>query len=380
MEFDRTLIEWIVDSEGNFADTKISNQEISLDDEILESIFYKLKSSFFKIDFETHYSEKLWKEKYKEGFNRVNVMNEEIESFLKRVKIESISEMLENINNDEKNDKGLFVKEAKMTEILFSNIPKDTIRVMREGASLEECLRDVGIYKLMALTRLYEGDEWHERAYKHYSGLTEKDFEEREIQLFSISEFNRGNKTEIYKDKSPIWEEKIMGSIFVFGFDSFDDGKILRAITKFFHYKAELLIHSEVIKKLVGYTNFGERFLSYFLQSERGEALFFEPHCITEAICWQESIIKLWNLLEQWQIENEYFKEGEIGITFDNKIIVSNNILDAISNSFKKRNYPGKHRMFSMLYKLAYLEHILDSGIIRNLLISNADKDSILRC
>ena len=130
----------------------------------------------------------------------------------------------------------------------------------------------------------------------------------------------------------------------------------------------------------MGCTNFGKRFVTYFLQSERGETLFFEPHCITEAICWQESIHKLWSLLSKWQIDNEYFKNGDIDMSFDKKVIVSNNILDAISNSYKKRSFPGKHRMFSMLYKLEYLEHILNPEIIRNLLISNADKDSILYC
>ena len=381
VEYSKDIVDWICSSDGNFNETSIQNSELKFSQAMLKVVCEELSSDFLSMyeinDLET--SRCL----YANTVNQVGIINQSIFNAL-RENISNgtatITEFLSILHSDQTGNEGYFLKEEKALELLTQNVPKKTISALKDGGELESCIRIYGMYFLMALTRLYEDEEWHDNMYELYKRLQEEDFEKRALTYVFIDARNLLYLSPKYVDKYPIWDDKMMGTIFIFGMDMDNPSLYLRFITRLYHYEKEMRIHSEILDNMFLNNSFSRRFISYFLQSEKTEVAFFEPHCIMEALCWSESIKKVFDFLDRMHIDYSYFFNGNTCILLSPKVIISNNILDGVSNSFKGEKYPGKHRMFSMLYKLALLKYFMDDEMINDLLIANADQKSILFC
>lgn len=355
-------IDWLCNSEGNFADVSFRTLNIDNWSDVYKYVESKIGQDYMIYEATYDQLQKI----YIKTYNKIEQINFELQKKFSNVNIikvymyHSLKVFVD----------GMYLKDKKALDLLIVNAPKRTLQIINWKGTVESFCDKYDVDYLFALTRIYEREGWHKKMYELYRTLTPTDFEKRSIKIMTIrNEHIHINK--VNTDKMPIWEDKIMGTIFLYNMAQ--DLSPLRILSKFFHYSMELNIHSRIISYFEEMGEFEKKFMNYFLQSENDTNLFFEPHCLIEAYCWEYSVHKLFSVLCENGIiydENTYY----IMLNKEKKIIFSNNFIDAISNYSKGRMFPGKHRMFSMGFKYKlfrylilknenFLEYIVDKAI-----------------
>ena len=338
-ELNSELVDFLCNSEGNFVDVPIDSY-----------------GNGKQVDWEN--LNKLINEKYCivecDEISHVNRIYQRMQANVKQINLDilnnisCIEELLDICRTkiDDMYKSGLFLSESNGRKLLLENPPTKTMSIIDKNSNIEDICDELGIQYVFALTRLYEDEGWHNAMYKLYAELEPNYFEEKEIEIIYIKKEHL-SKEYANLEKAPVWEDKIMGAIFIFNIDDSLDS--LSVISKFYHYVMELYLHSSIVRNYKAYEDFSDRFIRYFLQSENDTELFFEPHCLIEAYCWRYAEKMLHDLLKNFGINLD--KMNNTLIYKKEECFITENNIDAISNHARKRKFPGRHRMFSMDFK-----------------------------
>ena len=358
------LIDRITSSQGNFFDASVANI-IKNDKEAGEMI--KLLYDNYQI--EVVDENKTLQLKYNELSNALKQIEELIGK-----KFSCFKDAYLYISNENKkcNKAYMFLREERIKELELKYIPIYTLQTIGWTGTVESFIDQYGVKYLLALSRLYEGEEWHDKAYSFYKSLIFSDFEKRKIEIIHID-----NKHIIpekaYMDRVPIWEDKIGGSIFVYGVDN--DIRPMRFISKYYHYIKELELHSNILRFYGENGLFENQFINYFLESEDSNVGFYEPHCLMEACCWEYSIEEMKKMIcREGLVSNNDFSGRKIYMDSGYNYVLTDNIIDCISNDYNNRQFPGNHRMFSMDLKYFLFKSKLDGISFEDFIVKNADK------
>lgn len=353
------LIDCLTSSEGNFSDE--SFEKIAKD----EIIYEKIRNGLDEIITINIVDKQQIENKYEE----LQKIESQIEKnmLLRFPTIKEGYQFVKNITSET----GFFLKKAYIAELMNKNTPNCTLECIEYKDTVNHFIDEYGSGYLMALTRLYEGVEWHKRTYEYYKNMKCSHFEERPIDIIYIKK-SHIKPLYAYMGRVPMWEDKIGGSIFIYNVDE----KIvpLRFLSKYYHYIKELKFHTDIMRYFVANSSFQERFIRYFLQSEQDEVGFFEPHCLMEARCWEYSMKNLKIIASELEIEElKNFSGKSVIMDIKGEIMLSDNLIDSISNNSKNRRCPGHHRMFSMLLKYHMFMMLTEKIEIDQFLVENAD-------
>ena len=226
-------------------------------------------------------------------------------------------------------EKGFFLKEEKLRDLIFLNPPKNIIKELGYK-DVKELLGKEDIYHIFAALRFAENERWlNEFFMRPYHDLIKDNFEEREIRIEVLPQkwAEIGEKF-VGKKLHNISHLKEAGMIFVVptkknGFS----GQTLETFTLIFHYLYEIEFYSKLFKKYFGLPNFGTRLVEflaakvfafplssganlwriiprYLAKLNESDPRLFEPHINPEPLHW----LKAENDIDSFAVKNPQIK------------------------------------------------------------------------
>ena len=226
-------------------------------------------------------------------------------------------------------EKGFFLKEEKLRDLIFLNPPKNIIKELGYK-DVKELLGKEDIYHIFAALRFAENERWlNEFFMRPYHDLIQDNFEEREIRIEVLPQkwAEIGEKF-VGKKLHNISHLKEAGMIFVVptkknGFS----GQTLETFTLIFHYLYEIEFYSKLFKKYFGLPNFGTRLVEflaakvfafplssganlwriiprYLAKLNESDPRLFEPHINPEPLHW----LNAENDIDSFAVKNPQIK------------------------------------------------------------------------
>ncbi len=157
---------------------------------------------------------------------------------------------------------GLFLKKSIIEDIFLARKPENLLKYLGY-ATVEEMIQNVDLTEAFSALRFVETDEWMHKTFSEaYSKLTAEDFEEREIEIKTLSErWHDIAKKFIEKKHHNVSHLKEFGIIFLNPMKMDIPGKFLRDFALLLHYFHEIEFYSKLFKKYSVLPDFPEKLI-----------------------------------------------------------------------------------------------------------------------
>ncbi len=272
----------------------------------------------------------------------------------------------------------LFLKEGKARDILIEHPPLKLMEHLRYK-TINELFDNEDIYEMYCVLRTSEKKEWFNKFLELMQYVGVNDFEQRDINIKILNPDKYPSLIPILQKKQPLWDERVMGCVFGIPFSKLDGCPVptIRTLTRAYHYFTELSYHSKFID-IVSEASFGDR-LKTVLNGQYQKHNFFEPHALLENLYWSKTCEFLFK--DQNNIsELDFWMDGlDVGGFLKSKgdmqIIISFNILDSITNTSKRKEFPGNTRMLAGVIKRKVFDQYFGDTEIK--LLENMDRGYI---
>ena len=305
-------------------------------------------------------------------------------------------------------EKGFFLKEEKLKDLVFLNPPKNIIKALNYKDA-KELLDKESIYHIFAALRFAESERWlNESFLRPYYDLIPDNFQEREIKIEILPQkwAEIGEKF-VGKKLHNISHLKEAGMIFVVptkrnGFL----GQSLETFTLIFHYLYEVKFYSDLFQKYFSLPNLGTRLVEflaarvssaplpregnfwriiprYLAKLNESDQRLFEPHINPEPLHW----LKAENDIDAFVAKNPQIKlafwrgvddfagdifpagkKGEDIVSFD----LIDNIISLSRGSIGKYMYHQQEALWNKIF----IEFMGQDGIEKSI-IDNLEKGFI---
>ena len=146
--------------------------------------------------------------------------------------------------------KGFFLKKDLIKEIFLKRKPENLLKYL--GYSMvEEMIQNVDLTEAFSALRFIESDEWMHKTFEEvYGNFTAEDFEEREIEIRTLSErWHDIGKKFVEKKHHNVSHLKEFGVIFLNPIKMDIPGKFLRDFALLLHYFHEIEFYSKLFRK-----------------------------------------------------------------------------------------------------------------------------------
>lgn len=207
-------------------------------------------------------------------------------------------------------NRGLFLKKEFAERILRKRPPLNVMKHL--GApNVDKLIDGQDVTEIFSALRFLESDEWMHKTFdEEYSNFSEKDFEEREIEIKILGpEWRDVGKKFSTKKHHNVSHLKEFGVIFLNPIKESIPGKFLRDTALFLHYFHEIAFYSKLFKKYLDLDGgFSEKFKSllrgdvpavgelkdaewlivqqYLWKKDPKDKRLFVPHVNPESIHW----------------------------------------------------------------------------------------------
>ncbi|MEK9154763.1 MAG: hypothetical protein AAB596_01700 [Patescibacteria group bacterium] len=267
--------------------------------------------------------------------------------------------------------KGLFLKKEKAVDLIKKEPPQKVISYLGYR-DVNELIDREHIFEIYAAIRLFEDPKWFNEVFvKQYDGLTPSDFEEREIEIKSLTQKWVGVAQSFLKKRyQNISHLKELGFIFVVPIELGMLGEVTRAFSLALHYFYEVKAYSELFKEFANDPlNFGKNLGSivkveiiekrppetdklrwlvlprYLAKYDENDWRLLEPHVSPEALYWVQAEEALTNI-------NKIFKDVFVDFNFWGgldwvgdyfktatgvEVLVSFNLVDSIMSLIREK-------------------------------------------
>lgn len=263
---------------------------------------------------------------------------------------EDVDNVLDNAKKLTAPYKGMFLKKEKAIEMLKKEPPHKVISYLGYK-SIDELLGREDVFEIFAAIRLFEDQKWFNDVFvKQYDFLMPDDFEEREIEIKSLSQKWVGVAQSFLKKRyQNISHLKELGYIFVVPIELGIMGEITRTFSLALHYFFEVKFYSELFVKFANDpASFGKNLSSivkveliekrpqetdklrwlviprYLAKYDENDWRLLEPHISPEAMFWSYAEGALTNI-------NTVFKDVYVDFNFWKG-------LDFVGDYFKTRS------------------------------------------
>jgi len=305
--------------------------------------------------------------------------------------------------------KGFFLKEKKAKELLTLNPPQKIIELY-DYNSVDGLLNGENIFDIFASLRFVEDDEWLNSVFfKPYADLKESDFEEREIQVYVVSEhIAKLGKKFIGKKLHHLSHLKELGIVFIMPFRAAYPGATLEVFSLVLHYLHEIDFYSNLFRKYSKEANFGTRMKSamegkvledslsknkniwrivqrYLAKIDPHDPRLFEPHINPEVIHWAKAEKNLKEFGERFvELDLEFFGGmdfvGEffpVGINQE-PMLISFDLIDNIISLSKRSTLENifLYHQQEALWNKIFIEYMGEKEM-EEMMIKNLDKGFI---
>lgn len=156
--------------------------------------------------------------------------------------------------------RGFFLKKNLAEEILRKRKPKYMFKYLGVE-TIDEALKKHDLTELFSALRFIEPDEWMHKTFDAaYGDFTEKDFEEREIEIKVLGpEWKAVSEKFVEKKHHNMSHLKEFGVIFLNPISENIPGKFLRDFALILHYVHEIEFYSKLFRRYAPLPDFAER-------------------------------------------------------------------------------------------------------------------------
>ncbi|MEK9185929.1 MAG: hypothetical protein AAB863_04090, partial [Patescibacteria group bacterium] len=153
--------------------------------------------------------------------------------------------------------KGFFLKKDLIRGIFLKRKPENLLKYLGY-ATVEEMIKNVDMTEAFSALRFIESEEWMHKTFEEvYGGFKKEDFEEREIEIRTLSErWHDIAKKFIEKKHHNVSHLKEFGVIFLNPIKMDIPGKFLRDFALLLHYFHEIEFYSKLFKRYSAESNF----------------------------------------------------------------------------------------------------------------------------
>ena len=262
---------------------------------------------------------------------------------------------------------GLFLKHDKMVEMLQECPPPQMMEALGYK-QVDDLLKQESSEQVFSALRFTETSAWmNDQFVPLYAGLTESDFEQRDIEIILLDEkWLRVAEKFLKKKYHNVSHLKELGIVFVIPLRIDSPGETLRVFSLLLHYLFEVNFYNKLIVKYSSQDDFGQQIISllrgdvtekkltgrtgdqwrivqrYLAKDDLKDQRLFEPHVNPETLHWDKAENSLTKLDVMYpNIEFTFWKDlnfvGDFFHDSGSSELVSFNLIDTVMSLVKEK-------------------------------------------
>jgi len=305
---------------------------------------------------------------------------------------------------------GYFLKKEKAKQLLIAEPPKNILAALGYKY-VEEMLEKEDLFEVYSALRFLEDSEWQNKIFfKQYETLHPSDFEERQIEIKSLSQkWAMAAEKFVAKKYHNVSHLKELGVIFVIPVFLGISGETLRLVSLLLHYLNEVKYYSDLFSSYKNDKEFADKIISllrgdvieehlpeqpievrrprflvvqrYLAKDDENDWRLREPRINPEALHWEkaekslahinEKVSDFKNGLEFWDnlgAVGDFFKT-DVGVD----VLVSFNLVDTVMALVKRKElikylYHHQEALWNKIFARYFSEKELEKRTKENIL------------
>ncbi|MFH0806494.1 MAG: hypothetical protein V1885_02105 [Candidatus Brennerbacteria bacterium] len=303
--------------------------------------------------------------------------------------------------------RGFFLKKETIADLLRRAPPAKVLAFLKYP-SVDAMLAKENLFEVMASLRFVEGSEWLNGVFfKQYEKLTPDDFEEREVEVGTLSErWDRVAKAFVKKKHHNISHLKEVGFVFVIPVALGISGELLRMLSLVIHYLHEISFYSDLFRQEAGAPRtFARNVVSllrgdvpdrrfpegersrwlvvqrYLAKDDENDWRLFAPHVNPEALHWAKAagdLVKAEKILSGLSSELAFWRDLDwVGDYFKdetgNNVLVSFDLVDTVMSLVKEKElvkylYHHQEALWNKIFESYFSREELEASCKKHLL------------